>query len=51
VAVGWPLPRVARCGVDSDRYDLAVQPPLAGREGRRYGTELRTIAYGRITED
>jgi hypothetical protein len=32
VAGGGPLPRVARCGVDSNRYDLAVQPPLAGRE-------------------
>jgi hypothetical protein len=45
VAGGWLLLRVARCGVDSDRYDLA------GREGRRYGTELRTIAYGGITEN
>lgn len=51
MAGGWPLLRVARCGVDSDRYNLAVQLPLTGREGRRYGTELRTIAYGSLTED
>jgi len=39
------MPRVTRYVVDSYRHDLA------GREGRRYGTELRTIAYGSITED
>ena len=33
MAGGWLLLRVARRGVDSDRYDLSVQVPFAGREG------------------
>ena len=51
MAGGRPLLRVTRYGVDSDRTASRSSSRSPARGARRYGTELRTIACSRITED